>query len=143
MAEDQRRPKQPLQTLDHLQTLDPCIMIPRQPSMGVTQLIVLRNVELVRRPDPGSALLEVHLHDAQPGRVAWRVVQCDPLVQVQMVFREGVPLEALQVHVPWQIDTEIRAGSYSPACMLEFLFVHVYGDTGVEEVLEPTGVVEV
>ena len=143
MPKHQLRIKQPLQPLDHLQTLDPRVVIPGQPAVRVTQLVVLRNVELIRRPDPRAALLQIHLHDDQPRGMARTVVKSNPLIEIEVVFSEGIPLQLVQRHVSRQIDAEVRARADGPARVLEFLFVHVDGHVGVHEVFEAAGVVEV
>jgi hypothetical protein len=61
--------EQSLQPLDHLQTLDPSVMVAGQPAVRVGQLIVLGDVELIGGPDERPVLFQIHLHDAQARRV--------------------------------------------------------------------------
>jgi len=42
-----------------------------------------------------------------------------------------------------QVDTEIRTSCHCPAGMFEFLFVHVDGHVGVNEMLQTAGMVQV
>lgn len=70
MAEDQPGIKESLKSTDHVEAAIPCIMISRQPSMGMTKLIVLRNVKLVRSPDEWPIICEVDLHDTQSRRMS-------------------------------------------------------------------------
>lgn len=64
MPKDERSPKQPLQSLDHLQTPPPSIMIPHQPSMRRLILIILPDMKLVTHPEEHPILF--YLHYAQP-----------------------------------------------------------------------------
>lgn len=142
MPKHQLGVEQPLQPADHVQTADPGVVVARQPAMRVAELVVLLDVELVRRPDEGAVLLEVDLHDHQPRRVARRVVQRDALRQVEVVVVERRPLQLLQVHVVRQIHAQVRPRGHSPACVLELLLVHVDGHVRADEVLQPARVVE-
>ena len=142
MPKHQLRVKQPLQPLNHLQTPYPRIMVSCQPPMRMTQLIVLRDMELVCRPDPGPALLKVDLHHAQPRGVPWRMMQRDTLVQVKVLLGEGVPFEFVERHIAREVNSQIGACPDGPARVLEFLFVHVDGDVGAHEGLQAPGVVE-
>ena len=131
----QLRLEQALQPLDHLQTLDPSIVIARQPAVRVRQLIILRNVELIRGPDERPILVQIHLHHTQPRRMARRVVQSDALKQVEVLIRKGVPLEALQVHVVAQVNTEVCTGGDGPASVLELFLVDVDRHVCADEML--------
>lgn len=70
------------------------------------------------------------------------MVDGDALVEVQMRFGEGVPVQLLEQHVMSEIDAQISAGGDRPAGVLEFLLVRIDRDPGVHKVLEPAGVVE-
>jgi hypothetical protein len=49
-------------------------------------------MELVRRPDECPVLFQVHLHDAQAGRVPGAVVQGYPCAKVVLRFGECDPV---------------------------------------------------
>jgi hypothetical protein len=134
--------EQALQLTDHVQTLDPGVVVTRQPAMGMAELVVLGNVELIRRPDEGTVLLQVDLHDDQAGGVSRRVVQGDALGEVVVVVSERGPLQLLQVHVVCQIHSQVGARADGPASVLELLLVHVDGYIGADEVLQATSVVQ-
>ena len=53
----------------------------------------------------------------------------DDLEEIQLRFGEGIPFKTLQVHIAPEIDPQISANCYSPTCMLELLFVAMYGMT--------------
>ena len=59
-----------------------------------------------------------------------------------MLFVEGLPVEFLEIHVVAEIHAEISFGRDGPARVLEFFFVHVDGDFGVDEMLQSTRVVQ-
>lgn len=92
MPKDQPRIKMPLQPANHKQTAIPSVMIPCQATMRMTQLIILRNMELIRRPDKRAILLEIDLHDAQSWRMTRGMVDRDTLVKVQVRIWESVPV---------------------------------------------------
>ncbi len=79
MSKDQLRVEQAVQPLDHGGTLNPRRMISSQPALGMAFRVVFRRVELIRGPDEGAGILQVDLHDHQPRRVAWTVVEGDAL----------------------------------------------------------------
>ena len=118
-------------------------MIPRQPSMWRPLLVVLLHMELIARPDKRPALLQVHLHDAQPRRMARGMVHYNPMVQVEVRLVKRLPVQLLQQHIMAQIDAEVGLCGDSPACMLEFLLVHIDRHVCVDEVLQAPRVVEV
>ena len=142
MPKNQLGIKQPLQSLDHLQAMNPCIMISGQPPMGVTQLIILRDMELIGRPDPRARLFEIDLHHDQPRCMSWRVVQRDTLEQIHMLLMKGIPFQLGQIHVSGEIDSQIGTRGNRPARVLEFLFMHVDWHVGAHEVLKPAGMIE-
>ena len=71
MPKDQRGVEHSLQFLDHLQTPEPRIVITGQPAVRMSHLVVFRDVELIRRIDERTILLQIHLHDTK----AWRVTR--------------------------------------------------------------------
>lgn len=64
MPKNQLRIKQPLQSADHIQTAIPRVVVASQAPMRMCQLIVLRDVKLVRRPDERAIFLQVDLQNA-------------------------------------------------------------------------------
>lgn len=135
--------KHPVQPLNHLQTLNPRIMIPRQPTVRMTQRIILRDVELIARPDERPILFQIDLHDNQPGAMSRTEMQRDTLEQIQMVIVKGRPIQFFEVHVIRLVDAEVGLCGDGPARVLELCFVYVDGDVGAHEMFESAGVVQV
>lgn len=142
MSKNQSRPEQPLQPLNHLQTLDPGIVVPGQPSMRMTEFVILRDVELIRGPDESPVVFKIDLHNYQAWRMARGMVQCNALEEIEMVFGKGIPFQTFEVHVVTQIDAQVSLGGDGPAGVLEFFFVDIDRHVCVDEVLEPAGVVQ-
>lgn len=142
MPVDQFRLEQPFQLLDHLVRPNPRVVVSRQPTMRMRQVVVLRNVVLISSPDIRPVFLQIHLHDAKAWGVAGRVVDGDTLAEVEVVVGEGVPFQFREVHVGGEVDAEVGASAYGPAGMLEFFFMDVDGGVGTHEVFEASSVVE-
>lgn len=115
--------------------MNPRVVVARQPSMRVAQLIVLCNVELVGGPNESAVLLEVHLHDTESRSVSGGVVEGDALVEIEVRLGKRVPFQLVQAHIVGKIDTQVSSSSYSPAGMLELFLVHIDRDIGSNEML--------
>ena len=107
------RIEQPLKSLYHIQTLNPRIVIPRQPPMRMAQLIILLDMKLICREDEGSILLQIHLQDAQSGRMARRMMNGYPLEEIEMVVGESLPIQLLEIQVVSEVDPQVRARCHS------------------------------
>ena len=127
-----------VQLFDHVVAPDPCGMVASQPTMRMTQLIVLGDVILIRGKDEGTVILEIDLHDTKTRGVARRVMQSYALVEIEVRLGERLPIEFFEVKVMSQIDTKIGLGGDGPTSMLEFLLVHINGHVRSEKVFETT-----
>lgn len=132
----------PRQTLNHLMTPNPRIMIPRQPPLRHIIMIILLDMILITRKNPRPTLPQIHLQHAQSRRMSRTMMQRQSRSQFQMRAMEWHPVY-VESEVVWKVDAQIGLCGYAVEGMLYFELVDVYGDAGVAEKVQAAGVVEV
>ncbi|GAO50598.1 hypothetical protein G7K_4722-t1 [Saitoella complicata NRRL Y-17804] len=146
MPKHHSRVVHPLQPPTHLQTAKPCIVIPRQPTMRMSILIVLLDMELITRQQKRSRVRQVELHDTETGGVAWRVVDGDTGEEVDSTVRagglEGLPVE-VEVEVVVEVNAVIGFRRDGPESVFQLIVMDPDLDVRALEVLQSTSVIEV
>ena len=93
MPKHHLRPRPLLQHMYLLTTAHPVIMVPRQPPLRQILLKDLIHMIHIRREDPRSRLLQIHLHHTQPWRMSWGMMQIDPLTDLEILTGKGTPIQ--------------------------------------------------
>ena len=99
MPKDQSRSEKTLQLQNHVMAPNPSRLISLQPALGMRHVVVLCNVILIRSPYESPILFQIDLHDAQPWSMAWRVMECNALAEVEASTGEDLPLQLGQIHI--------------------------------------------
>lgn len=103
MAKQNLRPRPLMQQFYHLVTPDPIVVVPSQPTLRMTVLVVLADVVHVRGEDPGAAVVQVDDQDAQPGGVAGSVSDVEARRDLEEVAVEGLPIE-VEAEIVGKVD---------------------------------------
>lgn len=99
MPKDQSRPEKTLQLQNHVMAPNPSRLISLQPALRVRHMMVFCNVILIRSPYESPFLFQIDLHNAQSWGMAWRVMECNALAEIEASTCEGLPLQLGQIHV--------------------------------------------
>ena len=91
------------QRFDHLVACHPVIVISSQPALRNVAFIIFLHMILISRKDPGAAIFEVDLHDAEAGCVSRRMAKIDSRCNLQKWSVKRLPVE-IEAQILWQID---------------------------------------
>ena len=116
-------------------------MVSRQPTLGNIRLPILLHMILVRREDPGPAILEIDLHDTKSWCVAGRMANIDTGSEFEERAMECFPIE-VEAEIFRQVHSNVTLRGDGIIRMFELLFMDVYRYSGAFEVFQTSSVIE-
>ena len=93
---------------------------------------------LISRKDPGAAIFEVDLHDAEAGCVSRRMAKIDSRCNLQKWSVKRLPVE-IEAQILWQIDPNVTLRGDGVVSMFDLLLMHIDWYVRSLEVLQASG----
>lgn len=127
VPEHHLRPRPLLQHPNHLMTADPVVVVSGKPALRYTVFPVLMHVIHVCGKDPGTAVLQVHLHNDKARCVAWCVTEVYTLRELQERPAKGLPVQ-VEGEVVRKVDAKVCFGGHGVEGVLQLQLVDVDWD---------------